>query len=76
MNPNRSEPKKSSVTLTIDSLHNHGHAEGTKVETLVVEASIKPYINLVWLGTAMLIIGFFITIFRRSQEAFRNESWK
>jgi cytochrome c-type biogenesis protein CcmF len=38
-------------------------------ETLVVEASIKPYINLVWMGTITLAIGFFMTILRRVDEA-------
>jgi cytochrome c biogenesis factor len=38
-------------------------------ETLVIEASIKPYINLVWMGTITLAIGFFMTILRRVEEA-------
>jgi cytochrome c biogenesis factor len=46
-------------------------APGTpkKEETLVVEASVKPMINLVWTGTVTLVIGFFLTILRRVQEA-------
>ena len=42
---------------------------GDKRETLVVEASIKPMINLVWAGTVTLIIGFALTIVRRVAEA-------
>jgi cytochrome c-type biogenesis protein CcmF len=38
-------------------------------ETLVIEASVKPYINLVWMGTITLAIGFFMTILRRVEEA-------
>ncbi len=34
-------------------------------EVLVVEASVKPFINLVWVGTALVMIGFFISILRR-----------
>ena len=34
-------------------------------EVLVVEASVKPFINLVWVGTVLVLIGFFITILRR-----------
>lgn len=34
-------------------------------ETLVLTASIKPYINLVWGGTAVIVIGFIFSIVRR-----------
>jgi cytochrome c-type biogenesis protein CcmF len=40
-----------------------------KEETLVIEASVKPFINLVWVGTVTLIIGFLLTIIRRVQES-------
>jgi cytochrome c-type biogenesis protein CcmF len=40
-----------------------------KPETLVIEASVKPYINLVWVGTVTLIVGFLLTIIRRVQES-------
>ena len=40
-----------------------------KGETLLVEASIKPFINLVWVGTITLVIGFFVTIVRRVTES-------
>jgi len=43
-----------------------------KAQTLVVEASIKPMINLVWAGTVTLIIGFLLTIARRVSEARGN----
>jgi cytochrome c-type biogenesis protein CcmF len=42
---------------------------GGKRETLVVEASVKPYINLVWMGTITLVVGFVLTILRRVREA-------
>jgi cytochrome c-type biogenesis protein CcmF len=45
-----------------------------KPETLVVEASVKPFINLVWVGTVTLVVGFFLTILRRVQESkLKNE---
>ncbi len=40
-----------------------------KPETLVIEASVKPFINLVWVGTVTLIVGFLLTIIRRVQES-------
>jgi cytochrome c biogenesis factor len=38
-------------------------------DVLVVEASVKPYINLVWSGVIVLLVGFIVTIVRRAQEA-------
>ncbi len=37
-------------------------------ETLIVEASIKPFINVLWLGTYIVAFGFMISIYRRWQE--------
>jgi cytochrome c-type biogenesis protein CcmF len=37
----------------------------TNKEVLIVEASVKPFISLVWVGTALVMIGFFISILRR-----------
>ncbi|MFQ3597295.1 MAG: cytochrome c biogenesis protein CcsA [Chloroherpetonaceae bacterium] len=37
-------------------------------ETLIIEASIKPYINVLWLGTYIVAFGFVISIYRRWQE--------
>ena len=34
-------------------------------EVLVVEASVKPFINLVWVGTVLVLLGFVIAILRR-----------
>lgn len=68
MNPTQNDAE-AYVTFSVDGLHEEVKSEGPKVETLVVEASVKPYINLVWIGTFALIAGFLITIVRRIQEA-------
>ncbi len=65
--PNKEEPAKSRVELSAADPQKISHQP--KVETLVVEASIKPYINLVWMGTVTLVVGFILTIVRRVQEA-------
>ena len=45
-------------------------------EILVVEASVKPMINLVWMGTVTLIVGFVLTIVRRAEEArLQSDRW-
>lgn len=75
MNPTKDDKSQSSVTVAVEGVSLHSNGE-KKADTLVIEASIKPFINLVWIGTAILIIGFLITIFRRWQEALRNTAWK
>jgi len=65
--PDKDDRSKSKIEVAVKlpltgSQQPHG-------ETLVVEATIKPYINLVWMGTITLAIGFFMTILRRVEEA-------
>ena len=62
--PDREDKLKSSIEIS----YKEPDAK-PKSETLVVEASIKPYINLVWMGTVTLVVGFALTIFRRVAEA-------
>lgn len=38
-------------------------------EVLSVSASIKPFINLVWVGVVVMVIGFFIAMTRRLKES-------
>lgn len=38
-------------------------------EVLTVTASIKPFVNLVWAGVAIMVIGFFIAMTRRLKES-------
>jgi cytochrome c-type biogenesis protein CcmF len=38
-------------------------------EVLTVEASIKPFISLVWIGVLTVVAGFLISAFRRSKES-------
>jgi cytochrome c-type biogenesis protein CcmF len=67
MEPNRENPAASQVEITVLDASDQKGRSGR--QTLVVEASVKPYINLVWMGTITLIVGFIITIIRRVQEA-------
>ena len=39
-----------------------------KQEVLYVSASKKPFISFVWIGVAVMVIGFFISVMRRLQE--------
>jgi cytochrome c-type biogenesis protein CcmF len=38
-------------------------------EVLTIEASIKPFISLVWIGVLTVVAGFLISAFRRSKES-------
>jgi cytochrome c-type biogenesis protein CcmF len=70
MRPDREARENSSVEIGYTDLLAGAHNNGVhKPDVLVVEASIKPYINLVWNGVIILIVGFVVTIFRRAQES-------
>ncbi|RPI73747.1 MAG: cytochrome C biogenesis protein [Ignavibacteriales bacterium] len=43
-----------------------------KKEVLSVSASIKPFINLVWVGVLVMVIGFFVSVARRLPESFKR----
>jgi cytochrome c-type biogenesis protein CcmF len=55
--------------LSLDQPVTPASTQARAVEVLVVEASIKPYINLVWAGVIILLVGFLVTIVRRAAEA-------
>jgi len=59
----RGRPEVEIVARTADS------GTGVDKDTLVVEASVKPLINLVWTGVILLLVGLGTTIVRRSKEA-------
>jgi hypothetical protein len=40
----------------------------TTPETLVLTASIKPFINLVWGGTIVMVLGFFFSLIHRVRK--------
>jgi cytochrome c-type biogenesis protein CcmF len=71
LNPQQ-PPATSSITINV--LSSADPMPVTKPETLLVEASIKPMINLVWAGTITLLIGFIVTIMRRSREVNDGQS--
>jgi len=41
---------------------------GVKEETLVLAASVKPFIDIVWTGVGIMFIGFVLAIVRRRKE--------
>jgi len=66
--PNSEDPEKSSAELAVEMAGTNAPKEN-KPETLLVEASIKPFINILWIGTFTIFVGFIMTIIRRGKEA-------
>lgn len=56
------------VELTFSSLSNNNEQIPPK-EVLTVEASVKPFISLVWIGVVVMVLGFVISAYRRSKES-------
>jgi len=64
---NMSVKEDASIQLAVVDKSNQIPQE-EQTETLVLTASIKPYINLVWGGTVILVIGFFLSILKRKRS--------
>ena len=56
------------VNLLLSKINGEQPTSAPK-EILQVEASVKPFINLVWLGVLTLVTGFFISVVRRARES-------
>jgi cytochrome c-type biogenesis protein CcmF len=69
MRPDREAKENSTVEVGISNLTRTASAATDQRDILVVEASVKPYINLVWAGVIVVLLGFLVTIVRRVQEA-------
>ena len=57
------------VSLLFSSISKQQTASTTPEEILTIEASIKPFISLVWIGVLTMVAGFIIASFRRSKES-------
>jgi cytochrome c biogenesis factor len=42
--------------------------EPAQPEVLMVEASVKPFISVVWGGTVIMLVGFVLAIIKRMRE--------
>lgn len=62
------------LSVTGESSVDLGVVDGSKTrekapETLVLTASIKPFINLVWGGTIVMVLGFFFSLINRYKKS-------
>lgn len=70
---NISVQNESAISLAVvDQTAPHTH---DTPETLVVTASIKPFIKLVWAGTIVMVLGFFFSLVNRYRSV-KNENRK
>jgi cytochrome c-type biogenesis protein CcmF len=54
-----------SVQLTVSGLPGHDHSANVMPEQLLVEVSEKPFMNILWAGTIILIFGVYLSLHRR-----------
>ena len=69
MHPDREARENSRVEIGVKDIARVVEQTAVQGDVLVAEASVKPYINLVWSGVIVLLVGFLVTIVRRAQEA-------
>jgi len=68
---NQQEPEKSTATF---ACVDESHPETVPVEVFVADVSVKPFINLVWIGVITMVFGFFIAIFKHLRESLNQKN--
>ena len=76
MRPDREAKENSRVEIGVKNLQQAADNANVQGDVLVAEASVKPFINLVWSGVIIVLVGFLVTIVRRAQEASRTARTK
>ena len=62
------ENKTSSIQVEVAGLDDHAE-EAAGPEMLVIEASIKPFISLIWVAATLISIGLFLSIVSKVRTA-------
>jgi cytochrome c-type biogenesis protein CcmF len=64
------DPSSETAEFIIGKIKQDGNA-AVKVpqEILTVQASVKPFISLVWVGILIMVVGFFVAVSRRLKES-------
>lgn len=61
------ETRASMIQVNVVGLHDHGSVE-EKTETLVIEASLKPFMIFIWIATVFVLGGLALSMLRRGKE--------
>ncbi len=62
------DPANDTAEFLISQINSTAKIETPK-EVLSVTASVKPFINLVWVGVLIMVVGFFVSVARRLKES-------
>ncbi len=67
------EGRPSAVRIKIEGFDtgDHDHDHEAKPETLVVAASLKPFMVFVWIAALLISIGFLLAMIHRNRELTR-----
>ncbi len=57
------------ITLQVEPYSADNQETQQKREVLTITASIKPFVGLVWIGTLVIVLGFFVSMLRRLKES-------
>jgi cytochrome c biogenesis factor len=60
--------KKSQVQINVVGVEGMKHEGMQKPETLIAEISVKPFMNFVWIASAMIISGLALAMLRRLKQ--------
>ena len=63
------EPGTQQAEFTFSKINGDSQTVSKPQEVLSVTASIKPFVNLVWTGVLIMVVGFFISMTRRLKES-------
>ena len=64
------DPNTQKADIVFSKLEGDNTANTPPKEVLTIQASTKPFVNLVWTGVLIMVFGFFISVSRRLKESF------
>lgn len=64
------DPSTQKADFVLSKINNYNKKDSSKSqEILTITASIKPFVNLVWIGILIMVVGFFVSVARRLKES-------
>ena len=63
------DPNTQKADIVFSKINDNNTAAAKPKEVLTIQASTKPFINLVWTGVLIMVFGFFISVSRRLKES-------
>ncbi len=63
------DPNTQKAEIVFSKINDDNTATAKPKEVLTIQASTKPFVNLVWTGVLIMVFGFFISVSRRLKES-------